>query len=183
MTHSRHLGFLQLQSRRGFENSTVVWRAKIIGCTCHWWMSFNTALGNSVDWYHLSVRYTKVWPSTFLSLRRSKYLIFYSTVDSSSLQIDANLDAQYRTAVACESLLPWVIRPILNIYSAMIQSLSSTGQFIVTTFRPEMLVTADKFYGVLFNNQKVSSIRPIKREEAMEFVDQVWFSSLLYSTG
>jgi hypothetical protein len=42
-----------------------------------------------------------------------------------------------------------------------------------------MLVTADKFYGVLFNNQKVSSIRVIKREEAQEFVDQVclffWF--------
>ncbi|KAJ2929838.1 hypothetical protein H1R20_g7273, partial [Candolleomyces eurysporus] len=70
-------------------------------------------------------------------------------------EIDANLDAQYRTAVA-----------------AMIQELSSTAQFIVTTFRPEMLVTADKFYGVLFNNQKVSSIRSIKREEAMEFVDQ-----------
>ncbi|KAF9524116.1 structural maintenance of chromosome protein 3 [Crepidotus variabilis] len=71
-------------------------------------------------------------------------------------EIDANLDAQYRTAVA-----------------AMIQSLSSTAQFVTTTFRPEMLVTADKFYGVLFNNQKVSSIRSIKREEAMEFVDQV----------
>ncbi|KAG7088666.1 hypothetical protein E1B28_012638 [Marasmius oreades] len=70
-------------------------------------------------------------------------------------EIDANLDAQYRTAVA-----------------AMIKDLASTAQFIVTTFRPEMLFTADKFYGVLFNNQKVSSIRPIKREEAMEFVDQ-----------
>ncbi|KAJ7063122.1 structural maintenance of chromosome protein 3 [Mycena amicta] len=70
-------------------------------------------------------------------------------------EIDANLDAQYRTAVA-----------------AMIQSLASSAQFITTTFRPEMLVTADKFYGVLFNNQKVSSIRAIKREEAMEFVDQ-----------
>jgi structural maintenance of chromosome 3 (chondroitin sulfate proteoglycan 6) len=57
----------------------------------------------------------------------------------------------------------------------MIQSLAPTAQFITTTFRPEMLVTADKFYGVLFNNQKVSSIRAIKREEAMEFVDQVWF--------
>ncbi|KAK2465769.1 hypothetical protein APHAL10511_002313 [Amanita phalloides] len=70
-------------------------------------------------------------------------------------EIDANLDAQYRTAVA-----------------SMIQSLSTTAQFITTTFRPEMLVTADKFYGVLFNNQKVSSIRCIKREEAMEFVEQ-----------
>ena len=55
----------------------------------------------------------------------------------------------------------------------MIHDLSATAQFITTTFRPEMLVTADKFYGVLFNNQKVSSIRSITREEAMEFVDQV----------
>ncbi|KAH9980560.1 P-loop containing nucleoside triphosphate hydrolase protein, partial [Russula vinacea] len=73
-------------------------------------------------------------------------------------EIDANLDAQYRTAVA-----------------AMIHSLSSSGQFITTTFRPEMLVSADKFYGVLFNNQKISSIRSIRKEEAMEFVDQVRF--------
>jgi structural maintenance of chromosome 3 (chondroitin sulfate proteoglycan 6) len=70
-------------------------------------------------------------------------------------EIDANLDAQYRTAVA-----------------TMIHSLSSTAQFITTTFRPEMLVNSDQFYGVLFNNQKISSIRGIKREEAMEFVDQ-----------
>ena len=40
-----------------------------------------------------------------------------------------------------------------------------------------MLVSADKFYGVLFNNQKISSIRSIKKEEAMEFVDQVRFSN------
>ena len=63
---------------------------------------------------------------------------------------------------------------------AMIHDLSTTAQFITTTFRPEMLATADKFYGVLFNNQKVSTIRSIKREEAMEFVEQVscsWFIS------
>jgi hypothetical protein len=64
---------------------------------------------------------------------------------------------------------------ILKLRQAMIHSLSSSGQFITTTFRPEMLVSADKFYGVLFNNQKISSIRSIKREEAMEFVDQVRF--------
>jgi structural maintenance of chromosome 3 (chondroitin sulfate proteoglycan 6) len=63
---------------------------------------------------------------------------------------------------------------------AMIKSLAGTGQFITTTFRPEMLVTADKFYGVLFNNQKVSSIRSIKREEAMEFVDQASVVSPVY---
>ena len=55
----------------------------------------------------------------------------------------------------------------------MIHELSETAQFITTTFRPEMLITADKFYGVLFDNQKVSSIRDIRREEAQEFVDQV----------
>ena len=55
----------------------------------------------------------------------------------------------------------------------MIHELSSTAQFITTTFRPEMLVRADKFYGVLFNTQKVSTIRAIQREEAQEFVDQV----------
>jgi structural maintenance of chromosome 3 (chondroitin sulfate proteoglycan 6) len=61
----------------------------------------------------------------------------------------------------------------IPVYTAMIHSLSSSGQFITTTFRPEMLVSADRFYGVLFNNQKISSIRSIKKEEAMEFVDQV----------
>ncbi len=69
-------------------------------------------------------------------------------------EIDANLDAQYRTAVA-----------------SMIHELSSTAQFITTTFRPEMLAQADKFYGVLFNKQKVSSIRVITRDDAQEFVD------------
>ncbi|KAG8779106.1 Structural maintenance of chromosomes protein 3 [Ceratobasidium sp. 428] len=70
-------------------------------------------------------------------------------------EIDANLDAQYRTAVA-----------------SMIHELSTTAQFITTTFRPELLVRSDKFYGVLFNNQKISSIRSITREEAQEFVEQ-----------
>lgn len=55
----------------------------------------------------------------------------------------------------------------------MIHTLSESAQFITTTFRPEMLVTADKFYGVLFNKEKISSIRGIAQEEAMEFVDQV----------
>lgn len=54
----------------------------------------------------------------------------------------------------------------------MIHELSTSAQFITTTFRPEMLVNADKFYGVLFNNQKISSIRSITREDAREFVEQ-----------
>jgi structural maintenance of chromosome 3 (chondroitin sulfate proteoglycan 6) len=54
----------------------------------------------------------------------------------------------------------------------MIHELSSNAQFITTTFRPEMLQRAEKFYGVTFNNQKVSSINSITQEEAQEFVDQ-----------
>ena len=71
------------------------------------------------------------------------------------------------------------VLPADDLLSAMIKDLSGTAQFITTTFRPEMLVTADKFYGVLFNNQKVSSIRAIKREEAQEFVDQVRITLIL----
>ncbi|KAG8878903.1 Structural maintenance of chromosomes protein 3 [Tulasnella sp. 332] len=70
-------------------------------------------------------------------------------------EIDANLDAQYRTAVA-----------------AMIHELASSAQFITTTFRAEMLQHADKFYGVTFDNNKISSISSITRDEAQEFIDQ-----------
>lgn len=66
-----------------------------------------------------------------------------------------------------------MIKLMVKYLSGMIHELSETAQFITTTFRPEMLMTADKFYGVLFDNQKVSSIRTIRREEAQEFVDQV----------
>ncbi|KAF9182630.1 Structural maintenance of chromosomes protein 3 [Haplosporangium sp. Z 11] len=69
-------------------------------------------------------------------------------------EIDANLDAAHRTAVA-----------------AMIHSLSEQAQFITTTFRPEMLANAEKFYGVTFQN-KVSVVNAITKEEALDFVEQ-----------
>ncbi|KAF9586260.1 Structural maintenance of chromosomes protein 3 [Lunasporangiospora selenospora] len=69
-------------------------------------------------------------------------------------EIDANLDAAHRTAVA-----------------SMIHSLSAHAQFITTTFRPEMLTSADKFYGVSFQD-KVSLVSAITKEEALEFVEQ-----------
>jgi hypothetical protein len=97
-----------------------------------------------------------------------------------SPQIDANLDAQYRTAVAGECCSVWFLRWLPRIVAltssrttAMIKNLSGTAQFITTTFRPEMLVSANQFYGVLFDNKKVSTIRQIGREEAMQFVEQV----------
>ena len=69
-------------------------------------------------------------------------------------EIDANLDALYRTAVA-----------------NMIRELAENAQFITTTFRPEMVQVAKKHYGVLFDANKVSSIRSISRDEAHEFVE------------
>ncbi|KAJ3342500.1 Structural maintenance of chromosomes protein 3 [Entophlyctis luteolus] len=69
-------------------------------------------------------------------------------------EIDAALDAQYRHSVA-----------------RMVHELSENAQFITTTFRPELLVNADKFYGVTFTN-KVSRIQCITREDATQFVEQ-----------
>jgi structural maintenance of chromosome 3 (chondroitin sulfate proteoglycan 6) len=68
-------------------------------------------------------------------------------------EIDAALDTQYRTAVA-----------------EMIHELSENAQFITTTFRPELLVHASKFYGVTFA-QKVSKIQSIARDHAQQFVE------------
>lgn len=76
-------------------------------------------------------------------------------------EIDANLDAQYRTAVA-----------------EMLRKLSGQGgekgegggQFICTTFRPEMVLVAEKCYGVSYSN-KTSSIDVVNREEALDFVE------------
>ena len=45
-----------------------------------------------------------------------------------------------------------------------------SGQFICTTFRPEMLLVADKCYGVTFHN-KTSGIDAVSRDEALRFVE------------
>lgn len=88
-------------------------------------------------------------------------------------EIDANLDAQYRTAVA---------QMLEDISTQQSQAAANggardkdappamSGQFICTTFRPEMLLVADKCYGVTFHN-KTSGIEVVSREEALQFVD------------
>ncbi|TRY96998.1 hypothetical protein DNTS_001432 [Danionella cerebrum] len=68
-------------------------------------------------------------------------------------EIDQALDAQHRKAV-----------------SDMIMELAGHAQFITTTFRPELLESADKFYGVKFRN-KVSHIDVISAEQAKDFVE------------
>lgn len=47
---------------------------------------------------------------------------------------------------------------------------SAPGQFICTTFRPEMLLVAEKCYGVTYTN-KTSSIDVVDKATALGFVD------------
>ncbi|XP_018019666.1 structural maintenance of chromosomes protein 3 isoform X1 [Hyalella azteca] len=68
-------------------------------------------------------------------------------------EIDQALDASHRKGVA-----------------DIIHELSSQAQFITTTFRPELLEHANKFYGVKFRN-KVSHVECVSREEAYDFVE------------
>lgn len=63
------------------------------------------------------------------------------------------LDAQHRKSVA-----------------EMIHELSENAQFITTTFRPELLEHANKFYGVRFRN-KVSHVDCVTKEVASDFVE------------
>ncbi|GLV31613.1 Structural maintenance of chromosomes 3 [Carabus blaptoides fortunei] len=68
-------------------------------------------------------------------------------------EIDQALDTQHRKAVA-----------------DMIHELSTEAQFITTTFRPELLEHAHKFYGVKFRN-KVSHVECVTRAVARDFVE------------
>ena len=78
-------------------------------------------------------------------------------------EIDANLDAQYRTAVAN------MLRDISNQSEKDGEGLTG-GQFICTTFRPEMLLVAEKTYGVRYQRNKSSSVVVVSKEEALSFV-------------
>ncbi|KAJ1339541.1 hypothetical protein BSLG_005865 [Batrachochytrium salamandrivorans] len=62
-------------------------------------------------------------------------------------EIDAALDAQYRTAIA----------------DMVVYELSEHAQFITTTFRPELLEHTDKCHGVTFVD-KVSRIQCISKD-------------------
>jgi len=76
-------------------------------------------------------------------------------------EIDANLDAQYRTAVA---------NMLQKLSGQGGQDQKGGGQFICTTFRPEMVLVADRCYGVSYSN-KTSSIDVVGQEAALKFVD------------
>ncbi|KAF1961017.1 RecF/RecN/SMC protein [Byssothecium circinans] len=76
-------------------------------------------------------------------------------------EIDANLDAQYRTAVA---------EMLRKLSGKGGESGEGGGQFICTTFRPEMVLVADKCYAVSYKNSN-SKIDVFDREGALKFVE------------
>ena len=82
-------------------------------------------------------------------------------------EIDANLDAQYRTAVA-DHLHYLANKGDDDTTDG--QGRSTSGQFICTTFRPEMLRVAEKCYGVTFANN-LSAIRVETLANALDFVE------------
>eukprot|EP00092_Neocalanus_flemingeri_P039072 GFUD01042533.1.p1 GENE.GFUD01042533.1~~GFUD01042533.1.p1 ORF type:complete len:863 (+),score=306.67 GFUD01042533.1:271-2589(+) len=67
-------------------------------------------------------------------------------------EVDAALDIEHRRAVA-----------------AVIHSQAGEAQFITTTFRPEMLRSADRCFGVMFRG-KASHVVAVGKEEAEDFV-------------
>lgn len=69
-------------------------------------------------------------------------------------EIDQALDPEHRLSVA-----------------GLIHRLADNAQFITTTFRPELLEKADKFYGVKFQN-KVSHIHVVSQEAARGFIEK-----------
>lgn len=93
-------------------------------------------------------------------------------------EVDANLDAAHRTAVA--AMLDEMAHGASNRDDEMdehdkenkaaLKKKPGNAQFITTTFRPELLQHADHFYATTFEG-RVSHVRRIGFEEATRFVD------------
>jgi len=69
-------------------------------------------------------------------------------------EIDAALDAQYRTAVA-----------------KLIARDAKNAQMVLTTFRPEIIETADRFYRV-YQKNRVSRVECVPRAEAKRVIEE-----------
>lgn len=79
-------------------------------------------------------------------------------------EIDANLDAAHRA-----SLAKMIERQAAPEDEAGEERAHT--QFITTTFRPELIHTGDKFYGVTHRN-KASTIRTIDKHEALRIITE-----------
>eukprot|EP00884_Botryococcus_braunii_P023148 jgi/Botrbrau1/9517/Bobra.0211s0008.1 len=71
-------------------------------------------------------------------------------------EIDAALDQHYRASVA-------------RMISRQASDPVNPAQFIVTTFHPQIVMEADKIYGVSHSN-RLSHVELVTREDALEFV-------------
>merc|ERR1711879_1022163 len=69
-------------------------------------------------------------------------------------EIDAALDTQYRTAIA-----------------RLIANDAKNAQMLITTFRPEIIETADRFYRV-YQKNRVSRIDTVPRQEAKRVIEE-----------
>jgi len=69
-------------------------------------------------------------------------------------EIDAALDTQYRTAIA-----------------RLIARDAKNAQMVITTFRPEIIETADRFYRVYLKN-RVSQISCVSQQEAKRVIEE-----------
>jgi len=80
-------------------------------------------------------------------------------------EIDAALDAEYRTAVA-----------------RMLQRQSAEAQFITASFKTEMLEVADRVYGIFFQN-KVSRIQEISKADGEKLLKQAAMDERMAAAG
>jgi structural maintenance of chromosome 3 (chondroitin sulfate proteoglycan 6) len=71
-------------------------------------------------------------------------------------ELDQALDASYRAAVA-------------NLIQKQATSTENPTQFIVSTFRPELVAIANRCYGISLQN-KVSRIHPLSKKDALHFI-------------
>jgi structural maintenance of chromosome 3 (chondroitin sulfate proteoglycan 6) len=74
-------------------------------------------------------------------------------------EIDQALDSTHRAAVAA-------------LIHRQAHSEENPAQFITSTFRPEMVMVADQFYGIGHQN-KISNIYPMTKEESLEFIANI----------
>ncbi|RAW43492.1 Structural maintenance of chromosomes protein 3 [Phytophthora cactorum] len=74
-------------------------------------------------------------------------------------EIDQALDSTHRAAVAA-------------LIHRQAHSKDSPAQFITSTFRPELVNIADKFYGIGHQN-KISNVYPMTKEESLDFISNI----------
>ena len=87
-------------------------------------------------------------------------------------EVDAALDPEFRAAIA--SLVGEQVETVVALFLFSPSNLTSSvqassAQFLATTFRPELLETADKFFGVSFSGTS-SVVRPVDKDTARGFV-------------